>query len=94
VILSVTTSLSEQALVISISTGRDEIGRLYYKTDSGISVIRKTGGDLFSTGNTVILDNTTSTTLVPFSLSRLADSVTGYRFVKKVLIPTIDEEKN
>ena len=77
------TAASEQALVITLSTGREEIGRLYYKTDSGVSIARKTGGDLFSTLNTVILDNTTSTTLAPFSLSRLADSVTGYRFIRK-----------
>lgn len=86
--------ISEQALVITLSTGREVIGRLYYKTDSAVSIVRMSDMDTFTIGNTVIIDNTTSTTLVPFSSSRLSDSVTGYRFIRRSAIPIVDEAKN
>ncbi len=79
---------------MDIFSVREQIGTLYYKTDSRLAIVRQSDQDTSVLSNTVILDNTTSTELEPYSPSRLADTLTGYRYIKRDTTPIIDEAKN
>lgn len=93
VVLRVNEKSSQKALFIDIVSWVDTLGHIIYKTDSDVSLEYAQDARLF-TGSTIYLEDVGDYLREKTSEEKLADRVTGYRFMKRNLNPTYDDAKN
>ncbi len=94
VILQINPDKSSNSLVIDILSTRWKIATLIYKASTNTSIIKKSQWNNIQIENTIILDDITAFSSEKFSLSRLADTVTWYRYTYESTVPVFDEIKN
>jgi FG-GAP-like repeat len=79
---------------MDIVTIQWKIGTIVYKTDTNTSIIQGNIDNDTPPDNTIILDRISTYSSEKFSLSHLADTVTGYRYIYKDNNTVLDESKN